>query len=185
LFAAQLLPGRIAGTMSVAILTLVHVEPYKALMLHAYEHAPDAFTSTLEERLAEADWWWAERIAHPHGMSVTLGAFEGDQLVGAVSLEFSPKTKILHKVLVVGVYVHPEARGQGHARALLQGAIRFCRDWQDIRSVQLEVVESNAPAVALYQSLGFETYGVEPMAVLTPSGFKSKLHMWLHLPVVV
>ena len=33
----------------------------------------------------------------------------------------------------------------------------------------------------LYESLGFQPYGVEPMAVLTPNGFKSKVHMWLNL----
>lgn len=169
--------------MAATILTPAHVSSYKALMLHAYEHAADAFTSTLEEGVEQADWWWTERIAHPHGISVAFGEFEGDELVGTVGLEFSPKTKLAHKALVVSLYVHPAARGKGCARALMQGAIRFCREWQDIRSVQLEVTETNTPAVALYQSLGFVAYGAEPMAMLTPSGFKSKLLMWLHLPV--
>ena len=151
-------------------------------MLHAYEHAADAFTSTPEERAKESDAWWIKRIAHPEGLTVAFGYCEGKSLVGTVALEFSAKPKTKHKALVVGMYVMPAARGKGAARALLQAAIQFCRERGDIRAVQLEVTEGNTPAVSLYESLGFIAYGVEPMAVLTPSGFRSKLHMWLRLP---
>ncbi len=151
-------------------------------MLHAYEHAADAFTSTPEERAKEPDAWWVKRIAHPEGMTVAFGYFEGHRLVGTVALEFSEKPKTKHKALIIGMYVLPPSRGNGSARALLQAAVQFCRQRGDIRAVQLEVTEGNRPAVTLYESLGFTAYGLEPMAVLTPTGFKSKLHMWLNLP---
>ena len=168
--------------MTVAVLTASDAAPYKALMLHAYEHAADAFTSTPEERAKEPDEWWIKRIAHPEGMTVAFGDFEGGSLLGTVALEFSAKPKTEHKALVVGMYVLPPARGTGSARALLQVAIQFCKERGGIRAVQLEVTEGNAPAVTLYESLGFTAYGVEPMAVLTPTGFRSKVHMWLSLP---
>ena len=60
--------------------------------------------------------------------------------------------------------------------------MQFCVEREDIRVIQLEVTEGNVPAHALYESLGFKAFGVEPMAVLTPSGFRSKVHMWLSLP---
>jgi len=151
-------------------------------MLHAYEHAAEAFTSTPEERAKEPDEWWIKRIAHPDGMTVAFGCFEHERLVGTVALEFSPKPKTKHKALVVGMYVLPSSRGKGSARALLLAAIQFCKERGDIRAVQLEVTEGNAPALSLYESLGFKAYGVEPMAVLTPTGFRSKVHMWLGLP---
>ncbi len=168
--------------MTVAVLTASDAAPYKALMLHAYEHAADAFTSTPEEREKEPDEWWIKRIAHPEGMTVAFGDFEGGSLVGTVALEFSAKPKTEHKALVVGMYVLPPARGNGSARALLQVAIQFCKERGGIRAIQLEVTEGNTPAVTLYESLGFTAYGVEPMAVLTPTGFRSKVHMWLSLP---
>ena len=168
--------------MTVAVLTALHVAPYKALMMHAYEHAADAFTSTPDERAKEPDEWWIKRIAHPEGMTVAFGDFEGESLVGTVALEFSAKPKTKHKALVVGMYVLPPSRGNGSARALLQAAVQFCTRRGDIRAVQLEVTEGNTPAVTLYESLGFTAYGVEPMAVLTPTGFRSKVHMWLSLP---
>ena len=168
--------------MTVAVLAASHAAPYKALMMHAYEHAADAFTSTPEERAKEPDEWWIKRIAHPEGVTVAFGAFDGEELVGTVALEFSAKPKTKHKALVVGMYVLPSSRGKGSARALLQAAIQFCMGRGDIRTIQLEVTEGNDPAVSLYQSLGFTAYGVEPMAVLTPTGFRSKVHMWLRLP---
>ena len=168
--------------MTVAVLTASDAAPYKELMLHAYEHAADAFTSTPEERSKEPDEWWVKRIAHPEGMTVAFGDFEGQSLVGTVALEFSAKPKTKHKALVVGMYVLPASRGNGSARALLQAAMQFCKERGDIRAVQLEVTEGNTPALTLYESLGFKAYGVEPMAVLTPAGFRSKVHMWLSLP---
>ncbi|MDP1742194.1 MAG: GNAT family N-acetyltransferase [Polaromonas sp.] len=168
--------------MTVAVLTASDAAPYKALMLHAYENAADAFTSTPEERAKESDEWWVKRIAHPEGMTVAFGEFKGESLVGTVALEFSAKPKTKHKALVVGMYVLPLLRGNGSARALLQAAIQFCTDRGDIRAVQLEVTEGNTPAISLYESLGFTAYGLEPMAVLTPTGFRSKVHMWRSLP---
>jgi ribosomal protein S18 acetylase RimI-like enzyme len=171
-----------AYNVTVAVLTASDAAPYKALMLHAYEHAADAFTSTAEERAKEPDEWWIKRIAHPEGMTVAFGDFAGERLVGTVALEFSAKPKTKHKALVVGMYVLPASRGKGSARALLQAAIGFCKLREEIRVVQLEVTEGNTPAFSLYESLGFKAYGVEPMAVLTPADFRSKLHMWLRLP---
>jgi RimJ/RimL family protein N-acetyltransferase len=171
-----------AYKVTVVVLTASDAASYKALMLHAYEYAADAFTSTPEERAKEPDEWWIKRIAHPEGMTVAFGDFEGESLVGTVALEFSAKPKTKHKALLVGMYVRPPSRGNGSARALLQAAIQFCKEREDIRAVQLEVTEGNAPAVTLYESVGFTAYGVEPMAVLTPTGFRSKVHMWLSLP---
>ena len=47
--------------------------------------------------------------------------------------------------------------------------------------VNLTVTEGNAAAIRLYESVGFTTFGAEPMAIATPTGFKSKVHMWLNL----
>ena len=50
-----------------------------------------------------------------------------------------------------------------------------------IQVVTLTVTEGNAPAIRLYESFGFKAFGVEPMAIAMPGGFKSKVHMWLIL----
>ncbi len=168
-------------TPNIVVLTDLNAPQYKAVMLHAYENAADAFTSTPEERASEPDAWWVRRVADPQGMTIAFGAIEGTDLVGTVALEFSAKPKTRHKALVVGMYVLPAWRSKGVGRGLLQAAIGHCVARGDIVAVQLEVTEGNEPAARLYRDLGFVQYGLEPMAVLTPSGFKSKVHMWLSI----
>lgn len=167
--------------MHVALLQPAHAAPYRALMLQAYEQAADAFTSTAAERAAEPESWWVRRIADPQGMTAAFGAFEGQELIGTVALEFSAKPKTRHKALLVAMFVREEHRGGGVARQLLQAAIDHCRQRGGIRVLQLEVTDGNLPAQRLYQRLGFQPYGVEPLAVLTPGGYRSKVHMWLDL----
>lgn len=163
--------------MHIALLKASDAARYRALMLEAYERAADAFTSTVEERAAEPDAFWIKRIADPAGMSVALGAFAGTDLVGTVAMEFSAKPKTRHKALIIGMYVSPAARGSGAGRALLDAALRYAQGREGLLRLSLTVTEGNEPAVRLYQSAGFEAFGLEPMAILTPEGFKAKVHM--------
>ena len=164
--------------MNVVVLSPADAPLYRAVMLHAYEHAADAFTSTPEERAAEPDTWWLRRIADPDGLTVAFGAFDGEALAGVVALEFSAKPKTRHKALVVGMYVMPAWRGRGIAKTLMLAAMNHAAARGGITLVQLEVTEGNEPASALYRALGFQAFGTEPMAVLTPGGYRAKVHLW-------
>lgn len=167
--------------MHVALLNASDATQYRELMLQAYEFAADAFTSTAAEREAEPESFWIRRIADPSGMSAAFGAFERQELVGTVALEFSAKPKTRHKALVIGMYVSPKARGAGVGRALLAAAVEYARAREGTLQLTLTVTEGNAPAVSLYTSAGFQSFGVEPLAILTPGGYKAKVHMWLPL----
>jgi ribosomal protein S18 acetylase RimI-like enzyme len=171
----------IAGAMSVVRLTPSHVAEYRELMLRAYAQAPDAFTSTPEERAAEPESWWLNRIADPSQRSVAFGCFDGASLVGTVTVEFSPKPKTRHKAHVIGMFVAPEARGRGAARLLVEAALDLCRSREGVTSLTLTVTEGNEPAIALYRAVGFRSFGVEPMALRTPDGYLSKVHMQLSI----
>lgn len=172
----------VAASTQVVALTAAHLAPYKALMLHAYDAAADAFTTTAAERARAPDAWWLQRIADPQGLSQAFGAFAGDDLVGTVTVEFSAKPKTRHKALVIGMFVHESARGLGAGRALMQAALAAAAARPGVQTVTLTVTEGNGPAVALYESCGFRAFGVEPMAIATPEGFRGKVHMWLRLP---
>ena len=167
--------------MRVALLTAADAPQYRRLMLHAYEHAADAFTSTAEERAAEPESWWVQRIADPKGSGAAFGAFRDSELVGTVALEFSRKPKTKHKVLVIGMYVLAEHRGAGAGRALVQAAVAYAKAYPGAMTMTLTVTEGNDPAIALYRTFGFQAFGIEPMAILTPSGYKAKVHMWRSL----
>lgn len=163
--------------MHIVILNATDAPKYRALMLEAYERAADAFTTTAEERAVEPDAFWVKRIADPKGMSVAFGAFEGSDLVGTVTVEFSAKPKTRHKALIIGMYVSPATRGTGVGRELLDAALKYARGRDGVLRLNLTVTEGNEPAINLYRSAGFETFGVEQMAILTPEGFRGKVHM--------
>jgi ribosomal protein S18 acetylase RimI-like enzyme len=164
--------------MQVVPLVAADVPRYRELMLHAYAAAADAFTSTAEERAAEPDAWWLRRIADPSGLSQAFGAFDGERLVGTVTLEFSGKPKTRHKALLIGMFVHESCRGQGAGARLVQAALSAARARPGVCIVTLTVTEGNASAIGLYERCGFAAFGTEPMAIATPDGFKGKVHMW-------
>jgi len=167
--------------MHVQRLAASDVPRYRALMLHAYAAAPDAFTSTAEERSAEPDAWWLKRIADPSGQSLAFGAFHDGQLVGTVTVEFAAKPKTRHKAKLIGMFVHESCRGLGAGAKLVQAGLAAARSRSEVRVVTLTVTEGNVPAANLYERCGFRQFGVEPMAIATPEGFKSRVHMWLPL----
>lgn len=75
------------------------------------------------------------------------------------------------------------ARGRGVARALGEHAIAWHRE-RGFRGIQFNaVVESNAPAVHLWQKLGFGIVGTVPGAFRSPAHGEVGLHvMFLPLP---
>lgn len=162
-------------------LTAKDAPAYRALMLHAYEAEAEAFTSTAAERAHEPDAWWIKRVADPNELSVVFGAFRGEELVGAVAIEFSAKPKTRHKAQLLGMFVSESVRGLGVGRRLLEAALALAETREETQVVQLTVTQGNEPAQRLYESCGFRTFGVEPLAVLTPKGFVAKVHMWLEL----
>ena len=167
--------------MHVALLQASDASRYRKLMLQAYELAADAFTSTAAERRAEPESFWIKRIADPSGLGVVFGAFENQELVGTVALEFSAKPKTKHKTLVIGMYVSPETRGTGVGRALLEAAVVYARAKEGTLQLTLTVTEGNTQAISLYTAAGFQSFGIEPMAIRTPEGYKAKIHMSLSL----
>lgn len=60
---------------------------------------------------------------------------------------------------ILNLAVHPGARRQGVGSAILDALLAEC-DRRNFRQVALEVRVSNAGAIALYRSRGFETVGI-------------------------
>ena len=78
-------------------------------------------------------------------------ALEEDSVVGFLAFE-----QVLDEGSIVEVAVHPDHRRKGIARELIRSALAD----DSLKEIFLEVREGNKPAVALYESLGFEPVGV-------------------------
>ena len=73
--------------------------------------------------------------------------------------------------------VAPEHQGRGVGRALVKDSLTWARA-EGYRAMQFNaVVETNAPAVRLYESLGFEVIGTVPEGFLHPRHGYVGLHI--------
>jgi len=126
---------------------------------------PDDFMFTAEEEMAVPRLVIEAALERPGASNFFLGAFAGDpaQLVGIAGLLTNESLKTRHSGHLVSVFVHPEHRRQGIARALLERLLAQATQ-AGLRSVRLEVVAENRIAIALYELLGFIAYGREPAA---------------------
>jgi RimJ/RimL family protein N-acetyltransferase len=98
------------------------------------------------------------------GDSFVLGAFT-PALTGVVGLFRRQGLKSRHKGVVWGMYVAPEARGQGLGTALMHALIARAAELPDLEQLILGVVTTNQAARRLYASLGFISYGLEREAL--------------------
>lgn len=100
--------------------------------------------------------WSAELYRHAFAQNafIAWGRREGNELVGYLTAYHTPDD-----LEILNLAVRPDKRRRGHARALLDTALRTARKTGILRAV-LEVRRTNAPAIALYESLGFSRVGV-------------------------
>jgi ribosomal protein S18 acetylase RimI-like enzyme len=136
---------------------------FRRIRLAALQQHPDSFGSSFAEESRYDDAGFARMLPDPPGC--TLGAFRGDALAGIANLYVPERLKQRHKGLINGVYVAPQFRRTGLARSLLQGLLAEARR-SSLRVVQLSVTVGNEPARRLYAGLGFQTYGIEPRALM-------------------
>lgn len=60
----------------------------------------------------------------------------------------------------IGIGVHDDFTGRGIGRALMTELIAVADNWLNLRRLELNVYADNAPAIALYESLGFKREGL-------------------------
>lgn len=158
--------------------------PYHALRLRMLQTYPDAFTSSYEED-SRKPLSWAERRIVPEPDTpddFVLGALLPDgEIVGAVGLGVESRMKQRHKALLFGMYVAPEAAGQGIGRALLDACLERARSIPRLEQIYLTVTATNDRARKLYESAGFATFGVEERALRIGMQYYAKAHMTLYL----
>lgn len=110
------------------------------------------------EKLCFSDPWSENSISGEltSRLSHWLVALEGEQVLGYIGSQ-----SVLGQSDMMNVAVHPDHRRKGIAEALI---LALCQDLQaqGNQCILLEVRASNAPAIALYEKLGFAQVGRRP-----------------------
>ena len=162
--------------MELRVLEAGDVAAFTALRLGALQECPTAFSSSYEEECDIPLAQRAERMA-PDRDHAIFGAFDGQTLVGTVGLHRESHRKLAHKAVIWGVYVVPSFRQRGVGRLLLERALDHATSMPGLLQVTLGVNTENTAAIALYESLGFETFGVERGFMLVDGVLHDELHM--------
>lgn len=110
------------------------------------------------EKVCFSDPWSEKSVASEleNELALWLVALEGDTVAGYVGSQ-----TVMGETDMMNIAVAPAFRRKGIARALIQALLRELAR-QGSRCLTLEVRASNAPARALYESLGFAQVGRRP-----------------------
>lgn len=159
-------------------LTHTDLAAYRAIRLESLRLHAHAYGSSYEEESAYTGEDFAARW--PTSPGTMLGGFSGERLVGIAGLVVSTRIKQRHKGTIHGLYVAPEERGQGLARALIEATILAARAAR-LAYVSLHVTIGNDSARRLYERLGFRTVGIEPRGLLVDGEYVDEALMVLDL----
>lgn len=167
--------------MKVRRLTGEDAEEYWELRLEALKNNPEAFGTSYEEVIQREDP--IERVKYNFKVkgNYTFGAFEGDKLIGMVTLAQEISTKMKHRANIFAMYVSPLGRRKGAGKSLMEQAIKQARETNEIEKINLSVVSSNESAKNLYLQLGFKVFGTEEMALKERDVYYEEQHMTLIL----
>jgi ribosomal protein S18 acetylase RimI-like enzyme len=171
------------GAIQVRPLADADAQQYRTLRLASlrdfqFAHGPD-----YEESLAKTVSWHAARLAKPdyHWFGAFDGALDGAPLVGAICLRTKEGRRLRHSASLNSLMVERSHHGAGIGRLLVGHLIDFALALGTIRQITLVVNESNLPARRLYDSFGFQQFGLEPDAILHEGRYCATQHLQLSL----
>ena len=157
-------PVSMLGPVTLRTLSHVDLPDFRVLRLEAVRRHPETFVPTAEEAQAHDPAARARTDWLDDG-SFILGAYRGEQLVGALGVRRATRRKLAHKATLWLLYTQAAVRGQGIGRQLLQAAIARCRQEPELAVLQLTVGNESEAAQRLYARAGFQAYGVERQAM--------------------
>ncbi|WP_297576543.1 GNAT family N-acetyltransferase [uncultured Deefgea sp.] len=166
--------------MNIRRLNSADAMAYQALRLAGLQESPSAFGSSYAEEKDRAITCIEEQLAAKTDRGL-FGAFNGDDLIAVVALGRENVQKLSHKGIIYTMYVQPEYRNKGIARALLFESLTLARSVPQLMQLNLCVNSMNTKAIRLYESLGFKAFGHEINALFVDGEMHDEIHMSLCL----
>ena len=121
----------------------------------------DALTMEMEER-------FVERMTQSENELMLVAEVEG-QVAGNCQITFSPRAKTRHRA-TIGIALLKPYWAQGIGTAMFEELLDEARRREGVTQVELEFVEGNSRARALYEKMGFRVVGLHPDALRQPDG---------------
>ncbi len=115
-----------------------------------------------------ADFWKESLARAASGGRVVLGAWDGDNLIGMVTLDLDTPPNQPHRADISKLMTRVSYRGRGVARSLMLEAERIAVE----RGVTLLVLDTaeDGGAAGLYEGIGYQRVGIIPGYALKPHG---------------
>lgn len=129
----------------------------RELRLRALTSDPDAFGETIERAIGLADAEWQSRADSSDRPTFVAEAADGTKRLVAMAMG-GPVREQPGTAGLGGMWVAPEARGQGIGAALIDAVETWARA-AGYRSIGLGVTTSNSPAIRLYTKVGYADIG--------------------------
>lgn len=162
--------------MIIRRLTASDLAAYRALHRFGMEESPQGFVDVAATDAARSDEVVEAMLARGEGW----GAFDGERLLGKLTIDALPYPSLAHTFWIHAVYVHPDARGTGASGKLLQAAIDDARS-KGARRVALWVNGVNPHAQGLYERMGFRQTGRVPGGIQIAGEYVDDVLMTLEL----
>jgi GNAT superfamily N-acetyltransferase len=158
------------------------IETLNQLRLRALAEDPDAFDQTVADARSKGVAPMAALVAlSRQGRELILfGELDG-VLSGLLFVSRSRRPRSGHRARLWGMWVAPQARGQGLGAALVTRAVQWCRD-EGVEMVDLWVVTDHRGAIRLYERCGFRICGTTRDGMRWQGLPQDEHQMTIHLP---
>lgn len=116
----------------------------------------------------EGEAKWVESMNASENAAVLVCEVDG-VIAGNCEVTRRTQLKTRHRA-GIGIALLKEFWGQGIGTAMFRELIRIAEGWEGLAQLELEFVEGNARARALYEKMGFRIAGVRPDAFRMKDG---------------
>jgi len=111
---------------------------------------------------------------------VMIVAVVGDKVIGILNFTGGTRSRVLHTG-EFGVTVLKDYWGQGIGTAMVKQLIRWAKDSNVVRKINLRVRSDNHRAIHVYEKLGFHHEGLTSRDFYVDGDFYDSIRMGIHI----